>query len=192
MKRLLPAAFFICCLGVGTSYYVAAHHGPPGKIKHVALSDKSMSGQSPLVKSNTDENVHPEFSNAKSMNQYFLDVEEISDEAEKKYIGEMRAWLAALPEEKAKLVRPILMEAHPVLHDLREEIYNKRLELIEISYKKGTDPETLPRLGQQLQKLRKKLRGKLNEVNDRIRREASVEMGMLNAEGFWLQPITKK
>lgn len=191
MKREITVAIFICCLGVAAPYFVVADNVPPAGIKPVAISGEARIEKNTSAKSGMREAVSQEAKTG-SMEQYFPDIEDISDEAEQEYVKEIRAWLATLPEAKVKLARPILLEMHPALHELRKEIYNKRLELIALSYKKGTPPETLPRLGQQLQKLRMKLRSMLNEVNERLRKEAMVEMGPLAAEGFWLQPINKK
>lgn len=191
MKREITAAIFICCLGVAAPYFVVAHNAPPYEGKTVAMSEKAETAQPVPVESSLHEQVSPEAVTVDGMEQYLVNIEEISDEAEKEYVKDIRAWLATLPEAKAKLARPILVAMHPELHELRKEIYNKRLELIALSYKKGTAPETLPMMGQQLQKLRMKLKAKLNEVNERLRKEALVEMGPLAAEGFWLQPIAK-
>ena len=115
----------------------------------------------------------------------------ISAAGEKEYVEKIRSWLKTLPNEQEAAARKILREAHPEIHDLRRAIYDKRMELTALSFGKKTSPETLPRLGQELQYLRRALRAKLENINNRLRTEAGVTMGPLAGEGFWLQPLQR-
>lgn len=113
---------------------------------------------------------------------------EPSRKSEEIYVLAIRQWLSTLPDEKRQLARKILREAHPVLESLRVAIREKKAQLAAISFDQNTKPETLPRMGQDLQKLRTSLRNELEKLGDRLEDEAGVSMGPLGGDGFWLMP----
>ncbi len=86
-------------------------------------------------------------------------------------------------ETEARYVDAI---AHPALHDLRNRIREKKGELVSLSFDRNTPPETLPRLGQELQDLRDQLKSRLKEVEKRLNIEAGVTMGPLDGDALWL------
>lgn len=116
---------------------------------------------------------------------------EINEAGEMEYVQKIRDWLNTLQPVQQARARQILREAHPGLHDLRKAIYDKKTELASISFDSRTAPDTLPRLGQELQLLRRALKAELEKVNMRLNNEAGVTMGPLAGEGFWLQPLPK-
>lgn len=124
-----------------------------------------------------------------------LDEEEwanLNEAGETNYVKEIRAWLKTLPPFQQERARRILTDAHPELHDLRLAIFCKKTELATFNINKSANPETLPKLGQELQSLRRKLRSRLENINKRLRIEAGVSMGPLGVEGFWLQPLARE
>lgn len=116
------------------------------------------------------------------------DWREPSQNSEEIYVGAIRQWLAGLDPDQRARARLILRDAHPTMYSLRLAIRDKKAELAALSFDKNTPPETLPRLGQELQALRKSLRAELEKVSDRLKREAGVTMGPLGGDGFWLAP----
>lgn len=116
---------------------------------------------------------------------------EPSPRSEEIYVQAIRDWLDSLPRNKRSLTRQILRDAHPSLSALREAIRDKKAELASLSFSKDTSPEALPRLGQQLQRLRSSLRDELEKLGERLKIEAGVQMGPLGGDGFWLAPPAK-
>lgn len=127
----------------------------------------------------------------KTADKFEAELRALSEYGEKDYADKILGWLKTLPNNQEKVARTILREVHPELQDLRRAIYEKRLELAAISFDRKTKPETLPKLGQELQYLRKSLRSKLEKVNERLREEAGITMGPLLGEGLWLQPLSR-
>lgn len=121
----------------------------------------------------------------------FDEVHQLGEKGENRYVEEIRAWLRTLPPFQQQRARYILREAHPELQDLRRAIYDKKTELAALTFGRQTHPEDLPRLGQELQILRRELRGKLQKVSQRLKSEVGVNMGLFGEEGFWLQPLGK-
>lgn len=118
-----------------------------------------------------------------------LENRDLNLSTENEYVEQIRDWLKSLQPLPQARARQILREAHPGLHDLRKAIYDKKAELASLSYDSKTEPEALPRLGQELQLLRRALRAELEKINQRLHTEAGVNMGPLGGEGFWLQPL---
>lgn len=118
--------------------------------------------------------------------QYFNALQEPTRESEARYVDAIRDWLAKLPDFQREKARKILKEAHPALHDLRSRIREKKGELVSLSFDRNTPPETLPRLGQELQELRDELKSRLKDVEKRLNYEAGVVMGPLGGDGLWL------
>lgn len=113
---------------------------------------------------------------------------DLSPEREAHYTRAVRQWLETLPPVQQAQARKILQEAHPGVHALRERIREKKAELAALSFDSSTPPDTLPRLGQELQLLREQLRRRLILVNEQLRNEVGVPMGPLREDGFWLNP----
>ncbi len=113
-------------------------------------------------------------------------MQEPTRETEARYVDAIRDWLAELPDFQREKAREILKDAHPALHDLRNRIREKKGELVSLSFDRNTPPETLPRLGQELQDLRDQLKSRLKEVEKRLNIEAGVTMGPLDGDGLWL------
>lgn len=112
---------------------------------------------------------------------------EPSINSEQQYIMAIRNWLLSLAPETRVIASNIMREAHPVMHDLREAIREKKAQLANLSLGRDTLPETLPRLGVELQKLRAALHAELVNLKGRIKREAGVDMGPLGKDTFWLK-----
>ena len=117
---------------------------------------------------------------------------EPSQRSEEIYVQAIRDWLDSLPPRERDLTRRILREVHPAMSSLREAIRDKKAELASLSFSSDTRPETLPRLGQELQSLRRSLRDELEKLGERLRIEAGVKMGPLGGDGFWLAPPPAK
>lgn len=92
------------------------------------------------------------------------------------YVLAIRKWLASLPPGKQSKARRILREAHPGLRNLRAAIREKKLQLSSLSFDRDTGPETLPRLGQELQQLRSELKRQLVNVSERVRKELGINL----------------
>lgn len=117
------------------------------------------------------------------------DAHDVSPEREERYTRSVREWLDSLPAAQQKQARKILREAHPGLHELRVRIREKTTALAELRFNSATPPDTLPRLGQELQQLRAQLRRRLHTVNEQLRHEVGVPMGPLGEDGLWLTPL---
>lgn len=111
---------------------------------------------------------------------------EPSKNSEIQYVLAVRAWLKTLEPKRREAVRRIMRDAHPVLRDLREAIRDKKEQLASIRFDRETRPETLPRMGIELQKLRAALHKELASLKERISREVGVDMGPLGNDTFWL------
>lgn len=117
------------------------------------------------------------------------DAHDVSPEREERYTRSVRQWLDSLPAAQQKQARKILREAHPGVHALRVRIREKTTALAELRFNSATPPDTLPRLGQELQRLRAQLRLRLHTVNEQLRHEVGVPMGPLGEDGLWLTPL---
>lgn len=118
---------------------------------------------------------------------------EPSKSSEAQYVLAVQSWLKSLAPERREAARRIMLDAHPVLHDLREAIRDKKAQLAAIRFDRDTRPETLPRMGLELQKLRAALHTELSSLKERISREVGVDMGPLGKDTFWLSlPKTQK
>lgn len=124
--------------------------------------------------------------------KYYNVMKEPTKESEVRYVEAIRDWLASLPDFQREKARKILRDAHPMLHALREGIREKKGELVALSFDRNTPPETLPRLGQELQDLRDQLKVGLKEVEKRLKIEAGVAMGPLAGDGLWLATPTEE
>ena len=100
----------------------------------------------------------------------------------------LRNWLDGLLPFQKERASQILREARPIMQTLREAIKDKKSEMAELSYDHNTMPETLPRLGMELQELRLNLRNKLETLCNRLFFEAGVNMNALRRAGFCFLP----
>lgn len=116
------------------------------------------------------------------------DPHEPSRESEERYVAAIRSWLDTLEPFQQEKARKIMRDAHPGLQALRDAIRDKKSQLASISFDRGMPPETLPRLGMELQKLRASLNRELEKVNDKLRYEAGIKMDTSNHDTFWLFP----
>lgn len=116
------------------------------------------------------------------------DWREPSLRSEEKYKGAIRRWLSSMPSSQREITHKILLEAHPEIHALRSAIRDKKRELANLSFNMHTTPEALPRLGQELQALRRDLNSRLLKVTNRLKKEAGVSAGPLDGDSFWIIP----
>ncbi|MDE5878443.1 MAG: hypothetical protein K2G99_00175, partial [Desulfovibrio sp.] len=112
----------------------------------------------------------------------------LSPEREANYTRAVRRWLATLPPVQREQAHKILREAHPDVHVLRVRIREKKAELEGLRFDSATPPDTLPRIGLEIQTLRHRLRQRLLEISEQLRTEVGVPMGPVGEEGFWLNP----
>lgn len=117
------------------------------------------------------------------------DAHDLSAEREAHYTHSVRQWLERLPAGQREQARKILQEAHPDVHALRVRIREKKAELESLRFDSATPPDTLPRIGLEIQMLRSQLRRRLNQVSELLRNQVGVPMGPLGEEGFWLNPL---
>ena len=95
----------------------------------------------------------------------------------------MRAWLQQLsPSQRAK-AQAVIDEYSPKVNELRKSIMQKKNELAHLSYNQNTSPETLPRLGHELQQLRDELRALLQRADQRMDNEVGVPLGSPQTRG---------
>lgn len=116
------------------------------------------------------------------------DGHDLSPEREGRYTRSVIQWLQTLPPREREQARKILREAHPDVHVLRVRIREIKARLEGLSFDSANPTDTLPRLGQELQMLRNRLRKRLQEISDQLRTEVGVPMGPVGADGFWLNP----
>lgn len=114
--------------------------------------------------------------------------QEPSAASEERYVTAIRSWLATLAPFQREKARKIMVEAHPALQNLRNAIRDKKSELASLSFDRGMPPETLPRLGMELQQLRSCLNNELKKVNEKLRYEAGIKMDTSRQDSFWLFP----
>lgn len=134
-----------------------------------------------------------ESSYAESISAISDDGTEPSPDSENQYILAVRDWLNSLEPEKREIARKIMLDAHPVLHNLRKAISEKKAQLAAISFGPNTKPEALTRIGVELQKLRFALQTELEKLKSRLASEAGVDVGLAGKDIFWLTlPASKK
>ena len=99
------------------------------------------------------------------------------------HAADMRAWLQQLsPSQRAK-AQAVIDEYSPKVNELRKSIMQKKNELAQLSYNQKTSPETLPRLGHELQQLRDELRDLLQRADQRMDNEVGVPLGSPQTRG---------
>lgn len=132
----------------------------------------------------------PAAAQARQAVQNETDAHDLSPEREAHYTRSVRQWLESLPAGQREQARKILQAAHPDVHALRVRIREKKAELEGLRFDSDTPPDTLPRIGLEIQMLRSQLRRRLNQISELLRTEVGVPMGPLGDEGFWLNPLT--
>lgn len=150
---------------------------------YLVSGESSRSG----IISNKKEEISPD-DTVEELEAKAKDWTEPSRASEEVYVAAMRRWLDTLEPFKRERARKIMSSAHPALRDLREAIRQKKAQLAGLSFDRGMAPETLPRLGMELQQLRADLHARLKAVARQLRYEAGVEMGPMENETFWLSP----
>ena len=99
------------------------------------------------------------------------------------HAADMRTWLQQLsPAQRAK-AQAVIDEYSPKVNELRKSIMLKKNELAHLSYNQTTSPETLPRLGHELQQLRDELRALLQRADQRMDTEVGVPLGSPQTRG---------
>lgn len=101
------------------------------------------------------------------------------------YVQNMRQWLSRLTPEQEARARKVISAIHPQMHELRVLIHEKKAELEAFSYDSSTTPETLPRIGHELQRLRRRLTILLTILDTRLREEVGVPLGPLSDAEYW-------
>lgn len=84
--------------------------------------------------------------------------------------------LEQLPQEQRVKASAIVSDSLPRLQELDGQIHCKVDELQALTYSDNADPEALPKLGLDLQRLRNELRATLAAVNLRLQKEAGVQL----------------
>lgn len=103
-------------------------------------------------------------------------------QSQKKTLGG-GAWMEHLSVEQRGLAEQILSDARPRLHELRQQLRFKMSEIKTFVYGRGTDPDVLPRLGQELQTLRNALYAELRTLEARLASEAGVPAPIYSGRG---------
>ena len=81
-----------------------------------------------------------------------------------------------LPEEQKQKASAIVTDSLPRLHEIDTKISGTVGELRALTYSDNADPEALPRLGLDLQRLREELKATLAAVNIRLQKEAGLRL----------------
>ncbi len=95
----------------------------------------------------------------------------------------MHAWLQQLAPAGRRKAQAVIDEYAPRIADLREHIARKKSELALLRYDRFTSPDTLPRLGFELQQLRDELRSLLIRADQRMFTEVGVSLGSPQSRG---------
>lgn len=93
------------------------------------------------------------------------------------------AWLRGLPPWQQVKAQAVVDAYSPRIQDLRRRITGKKAELARLRYSQSSDPDSLPRLGRELQDLRDELRGLLMEAGRRLEAEAGVPLPRPRSRG---------
>ena len=91
--------------------------------------------------------------------------------------------LEQLPPQKCAKAIAIMDDFKKKSHYLRELIETKKNELESLSFDQKTSPDTLPRLGYELQVLRDELHAVHMNADQRMRLEVGVPLGTLASRG---------
>lgn len=93
------------------------------------------------------------------------------------------AWLQSLPPEQRLKARAIMADHERQVRELRHRIMQKKRELEHLCYAQDTPPETLPRLGRELQQLRDELRALFLRADQQMRAKLGVAPGRPASRG---------
>jgi len=93
-------------------------------------------------------------------------------------------WIENLPSVQQGAARRILDDVRPRARELRRSIEEKMKELEQFSYSRGTEPNTLPQLGRELQDLRDALMCLIRKTRQRMRDEAGITMEMPRTRSY--------
>ena len=91
--------------------------------------------------------------------------------------------LDLLPPQKCAKAIAIMDDFKKKSYSLRQLIETKKCELESLSFDQKTSPDTLPRLGYELQVLRDELRAVHMNADQRMRLEVGVPLGTLASRG---------
>ena len=91
--------------------------------------------------------------------------------------------LEQLPQEQKVKASAIVSDSLPRLQELDGQIHSKVDELQALTYSDDADPQALPKLGLDLQRLRNELRATLAAVNLRLLQEAGVQLQKPSGRG---------
>ncbi len=91
--------------------------------------------------------------------------------------------LEHLPPQQRIKAFVIISEFSPKVYELRQRIINKKSELEDLNFDKKTSPDTLSRLGWDLQVLRDELRSVLTHADQRMRLEVGIPLGTPTSRG---------
>lgn len=89
-------------------------------------------------------------------------------------VAAARQWLDTLPPAKREIARAIMRQSNPRAAALRQAINEKKAQLAGVNFNRDVAPETLPRLGLELQQLRRDLRSELLRTHFRLSRDAYI------------------
>ncbi len=95
----------------------------------------------------------------------------------------MKNWLQQLTPQQRLKAQTVIDEYSPRILELRKRITQKKAELAHLSYNQTTSPDTLPRLGQELQMLRDELQTLLMRADQRMCAEVGIPLGSPQSRG---------
>lgn len=101
----------------------------------------------------------------------------------------LEAWISRLPPDLQARARAVVAAHAPKLDGLHEGIRLKMGELVALRYDGETPPESLPRLGHELQELRDALHAEIIRMDEELRREIGVSPGPPPGRGCRLEHV---
>ena len=96
----------------------------------------------------------------------------------------LAAWLERMPQEQQVRARAIMEEFFPRLRHLKHQLRAKMRELQVLTYGRETDPQALPALGQELQRLGRQLGQELTSRNHALIREVGSPLPFPPGRGY--------
>ena len=101
----------------------------------------------------------------------------------------LEAWISRLPADLQGRARAVVAAHARSLDSLHEGMRLKMDELVALRYDGETPPESLPRLGHELQELRDALRAEIIIMDEELRREIGVSPGPPPGRGCRLEHV---
>ena len=101
----------------------------------------------------------------------------------------LEAWISRLPPDLQGRARAVVAAHAQSLDSLHEGMLLKMDELVALRYDGETPPESLPRLGHELQELRDALRAEIIIMDEELRREIGVSPGPPPGRGCRLEHV---